>query len=58
MLIRRTYEELYNKNRFFGMQEILEFLKKNPEIWSINKHIKKNEGYQKSLREDKIIKQD
>ncbi|MFC1546674.1 cytidylyltransferase domain-containing protein [bacterium] len=50
------YDNLYKKNKFFGMHDILQFLEQNLEIEKINQHIKRNEGYEKSLREDTIIK--
>ncbi len=52
--IKHIYKNLYKKNPVFGMEEILELLAKHPELEEINKHILRNEGYQKSLKEDKI----
>jgi spore coat polysaccharide biosynthesis protein SpsF len=37
------------------MNDILDFINKNPEIENINSHIIRNEGYKKSLLEDKIL---
>ncbi|MDD5339655.1 MAG: glycosyltransferase family protein [Candidatus ainarchaeum sp.] len=37
----------------FGMQDVLEVLAKNPKIAEINKKSGRNEGYAKSLKEDK-----
>jgi hypothetical protein len=37
------------------MDEILKFLNNNPEIESINRSIGRNEGYLKSLKEDKTV---
>jgi hypothetical protein len=37
------------------MDEILEFLKKNPELLKINSGTVRNEGYAKSLREDRPV---
>ncbi len=37
------------------MEEILEFIKENPDIEEINQHIVRNEGYLKSIREDRIM---
>jgi spore coat polysaccharide biosynthesis protein SpsF (cytidylyltransferase family) len=54
ILIRKIYKNLYNRNSFFGLKEILKLLRKKPELIKINQHIKRNEGYLKSLREDKI----
>jgi spore coat polysaccharide biosynthesis protein SpsF len=39
----------------FGMPEVLEFLRKNPELGRLNAGIGRNEGYQKSLREDSLM---
>jgi spore coat polysaccharide biosynthesis protein SpsF len=53
-LIREIYKELYDKNPFFGLEDILELFKRKPELIKINQHIKRNEGYLKSLQQDKI----
>jgi len=57
-LISYLYKNLHPKNNLFGMEDILEFLKKNPKIEKVNKHLERNEGYQKSLKEDKIIEKE
>ena len=55
--VKIIFKHLYKKNKFFGMGEILEFLKKNPKFEQINSYIKRNEGYVKSLKHDfKLIK--
>ncbi len=54
--IKIIFKNLYPENHFFGMREILKFLEKNPEIERINAHIGRNEGLQKSLREDRIVR--
>lgn len=56
--IKIVYKNLYNRNPIFGMGEILEFLNERPEIEKINKMIKRNEGYLKSLKEDKTLNLD
>jgi spore coat polysaccharide biosynthesis protein SpsF (cytidylyltransferase family) len=56
IFIKAVYENLYKKNPLFGMNEILRFISKNPKLERINKHIIRNEGYLKSLREDKVVK--
>ena len=53
--IKIIYARLYSNNHFFGMKEILALLSKEPGLADINKHIGRNEGYVKSLREDKLI---
>ncbi len=45
-----VFEGLYGTNHFFGMEEVLKFLEKNPELEGINSSIMRNEGYLKSLR--------
>ena len=54
ILIRKIYKELYPKNPFFGLEWVLELFKRKPELIEINQHIKRGEGYLKSLKEDKI----
>ena len=48
-----VFRNLYCINNYFGMDMIVDFLKKNPDIEKINNHIFRNEGYKKSLNEDK-----
>jgi len=52
------YKNLYSEDSLFGMKKILDFLKKHPEIEKINKNIIRNEGYLKSLKEDRIMNLD
>lgn len=52
--IRAVYDGA--SREFFGMEEILSWLQSHPELGRINQGIQRNEGYQKSLREDRIIK--
>ena len=52
ILIKAILENLYKPGVYFGLNEILAFKNKNPELFLINRHIQKNEGYQKSLKED------
>jgi hypothetical protein len=40
------------------MNDILTLLDLHPELERINRHIQRNEGYQKSLEEDKKIRAD
>lgn len=56
--IKIIYKNLYPKDLLFGMEKILKFIKKHPEIEEINKNIIRNEGYFKSLKEDKILNLD
>jgi len=51
--MRAVYNRLDTES--FGMADLLNLLKKCPELMDINAGIERNEGYQKSLREDKLI---
>ncbi len=53
-LVRRIYEHFAAAGRAedFGYREIIGFLDEHPEIKAINQKYRRNEGYEKSLRED------
>ena len=53
--IKTIYRALYHKNPFFGMEEVLDYLKAHPELEKVNSHIIKNEGYIKSLSADRRV---
>ena len=53
--IRKIYGALYKKSKFFGMKEILGFLRSHPEYEKINSRMTRNEGYSKSLKNDKRV---
>jgi spore coat polysaccharide biosynthesis protein SpsF len=52
-IIRFIYDSLYHKKRIFLMDDILELIDENPNLLDINRGAMRNEGYEKSLREDK-----
>jgi len=52
--IKSIYDNLYKKKPTFGMDDVLDLLAKHPELEEINRHISRNEGYQKSIKEDRI----
>jgi len=56
--IKIIFENLYGRNPLFGMEEILKFIDEKPEIERINENIVRNEGYKKSLREDRLLNLD
>jgi spore coat polysaccharide biosynthesis protein SpsF len=56
--IKIIFENLYGKNPLFGMEEILTFIDEKPEIERINENIVRNEGYKKSVREDRLLNLD
>ena len=52
--VRKIYTELYTQpNKVFCMEDVLELLNRCPELMELNSGIIRDEGYQKSLREDK-----
>jgi spore coat polysaccharide biosynthesis protein SpsF (cytidylyltransferase family) len=51
--IKLVYKYLYKRSKFFGMEEVLKLLKQHPEYEKINYLFGRNEGYLKSLKEDK-----
>ena len=53
--IKAIYDNLYEEERIFNMNEILDFLDKNPELSNINSKYIRDEGYIKSLNEDKYV---
>ena len=54
--VREIYKKLYRENKMFYMRDVLRLLEEKPELMEINKHIERDEGYKKSLREDRIVK--
>ena len=55
-LVRTVYEALYPGNPVFTTEEILAFLERNPALKTWNVRHARNEGYEKSLKEDNLIK--
>lgn len=55
-LVTEIYEGIGAGERVFHMDEVLGFLKKKPEVLKINAATARNEGYAKSLRQDRIVK--
>jgi len=52
-MIKGVYSGLYDNKNNFNMQDVLNFLSAHPEIKGLNSRIKRNEGLQKSLRDEK-----
>ena len=50
--ISEIFKSLYPKNKNFSLNDVLVFLKENPEIDLLNNKIKRNEGYINSKNED------
>jgi len=53
--IGRIYAALGGKKKIFGMADILKHLQSNQGLEKLNHHIKRNEGYVKSLKEDREV---
>jgi len=51
--VKEIYRRLYKNNKIFYMEDILNLLKNEPELSKINRGISRNEGYAKSLKEDR-----
>lgn len=54
--ITKVYQGIFPKNSNFGMKDVLDFIKENQDIEGLNSNITRNEGYQKSLKEDNTKK--
>jgi spore coat polysaccharide biosynthesis protein SpsF (cytidylyltransferase family) len=52
------YEALYREGTCIALEDVLKFLDSRTDIPAINAHYKRNEGYEKSLSQDRIIKGD
>jgi spore coat polysaccharide biosynthesis protein SpsF len=54
--VREVYKRLYKEGQIFYMGDIVELLRKCPALEQISQGIHPNEGYLKSIREDRIVK--
>lgn len=57
LFVGKIYEALMHDGRVFSTAEILKFIEANPSILEINSATMRNEGYAKSLKEDRVIKE-
>jgi spore coat polysaccharide biosynthesis protein SpsF len=55
-LVTEIYEGIKAGERVFHMEEVLRFLRSRPEVLKINASTMRNEGYAKSLRQDRTVK--
>lgn len=55
ILINEIYENLYDANEFFKMDDVLDLLKNKPELKDVNSFIMRNEGLEKSLKNDQVL---
>lgn len=56
ILIKKVYEHLYDDEKIFLMKDILQLLDDNPSLLEINDMYERNEGLQKSLDNDELIR--
>lgn len=52
-LIKIIYSKLFKENSFISYKEVLKLFDADKELYKINKHINRNEGYIASLKKDK-----
>ena len=57
LMVKQIFHEMITE-QFFSTADIIDLISKNPKIAEINKNIKTNEGYKKSLKKDKLAKQE
>lgn len=55
-LVTEIFHNLYKEGEIFHLKDILHFLGKKPELLELNKRTVRNEGYLKSLAEDRIVR--
>lgn len=55
-LVSEIFRNLYKEGEIFHLKDIVSFLNKNPELLELNKRTIRNEGYLKSLAEDRIVR--
>jgi spore coat polysaccharide biosynthesis protein SpsF (cytidylyltransferase family) len=54
-LVREILGALYRPGRCFLMEDIIEFLTANPKLVRLNSKVRRNQGYEDSLRRDRKI---
>lgn len=54
--IKSVYDSLYVENPNFKMQDVIDYLNKFPELREINSDSNRNEGLEKSLKNDMVVK--
>ena len=54
-LVSEVFLNLYKEGEIFHLKDILDFLKIRPELLELNKRTVRNEGYIKSLEDDRFV---
>ena len=57
-MIAMIYEALYREGEIISLKDVLKLLDSRSDILAINAQYKRNEGYEKSLCQDRIIQGD
>jgi len=55
-LVKEIFKNLYKEDEIFHLHDILKFLEKNPQLLDINKKTIRNEGYIRSLENDRVVR--
>jgi spore coat polysaccharide biosynthesis protein SpsF (cytidylyltransferase family) len=53
--LKIVFSNVYKANKYFTMEDVLAFIERQPQILKINSHIRRNEGYFKSLEKDREV---
>ena len=53
--VRKVYEHLYQPDQVFSTENVLKLLEKHPELLEINRGFEANEGYLRSLQEERVV---
>ena len=53
--MRKVYEHLYQPDQVFSTENVLKLLEKHPELLEINRGFEANEGYLRSLQEERVV---
>ncbi len=54
-VLKIVFDNVYTKKRDFTFEDVMEFIRDNPEIIKINAHIQRDEGYKMSLERDREL---
>jgi spore coat polysaccharide biosynthesis protein SpsF len=54
VFVRSVYDSLYPQKPDFTSSDVLDLLRRHPELADVNRHIQRNEGWLKSLAEDEV----
>ena len=52
-VINKVFNDLYSKKSVFSMDDIVDYLEKNPELYKMNQDIESNQGWQSAFDKDK-----